>query len=174
MRYEVTVVRDGRELATAGASFRCMSPEAERRLRGCRPVTVTRSVPPAVDHGAVGHSSARHVVLAPPAPGAADRWELRVDTAHPTYFDHPVDHVPGMVLLEAARQAAHLTTGWPTALLTGLGSRFVRYAELDSPCWIEAEAGTRPGAGRALVRVRGSQADRTVFTAELVMTQQAV
>ncbi|MGW7575883.1 ScbA/BarX family gamma-butyrolactone biosynthesis protein [Streptomyces sp. NPDC054765] len=28
------------------------------------------------------------------------------DPLHPFFFDHPADHVPGMVLLEAARQAA--------------------------------------------------------------------
>ncbi|MFF3543170.1 ScbA/BarX family gamma-butyrolactone biosynthesis protein [Streptomyces platensis] len=28
------------------------------------------------------------------------------DPLHPFFFDHPTDHVPGMVLLEAARQAA--------------------------------------------------------------------
>ncbi|QNP74152.1 hypothetical protein IAG44_35000 [Streptomyces roseirectus] len=33
------------------------------------------------------------------------------DLGHPLYFDHPSDHVPGMVLLESARQAACLARG---------------------------------------------------------------
>ncbi|MFI6341435.1 ScbA/BarX family gamma-butyrolactone biosynthesis protein [Streptomyces sp. NPDC050535] len=36
-------------------------------------------------------------------------WLLRLNTSHPTLFDHPQDHVPGMLLLEAARQATHAT-----------------------------------------------------------------
>ncbi|MEU1181688.1 ScbA/BarX family gamma-butyrolactone biosynthesis protein [Streptomyces sp. NPDC005820] len=169
MRYEVTVVRDGRALATAGAAFRCLSPDVYRRLRGERPTTAARTAPPAIDPGAVGHTSASHVVLARPEPGIGNRWELRVDTAHPTYFDHPVDHVPGMVLLEAARQAALASTGLPDAFLLGLKSGFTRYAELDAPCWIEAQPVLHGTAGEVLVRVRGSQQEKAVFTAELVL-----
>ncbi|MHC5908639.1 AfsA-related hotdog domain-containing protein, partial [Streptomyces sp. S6] len=33
------------------------------------------------------------------------------DPHHPLFFDHPSDHVPGMVLLEAARQAVCLAAG---------------------------------------------------------------
>jgi hypothetical protein len=35
------------------------------------------------------------------------------DPLHPFYFDHACDHVPGIVLIEAARQAAALTYGAP-------------------------------------------------------------
>jgi hypothetical protein len=170
MRYDVTVLRDGMPLATAGAAFRCMSPEVFGRLRGDRPTTVPRTAPPAIDPAAVGHTSARHVVLAEPTPGAGHRWELRVDTAHPTYFDHPVDHVPGMVLLEAARQAAHASTGLPDALLLGVRGEFTRYAEFDAPCWIEARPERRGAAGDVLVRVSGTQQEETVFTADVTLS----
>ncbi|MFF3752498.1 ScbA/BarX family gamma-butyrolactone biosynthesis protein [Streptomyces sp. NPDC002018] len=170
MRYDITVLRDGEELATAGAGFRCMSPDVFRRLRGDRPTAAHRTAPPAVDPAAVGHTSPRHVVLARRAPDTGNRWELRVDTAHPTYFDHPVDHVPGTVLLEAARQAAHASTGMPDALLLGLGSEFTRYAEFDAPCWIEAHPEPRGTSGDVLVRVRGTQREETVFTAGLMVS----
>ncbi|WP_217545756.1 ScbA/BarX family gamma-butyrolactone biosynthesis protein [Streptomyces sp. GbtcB6] len=169
MRYDVTVVRENGARATASAAFRCMSPEVYRRMRGERPTTTDRTPPPALDPAAVGHAGTRHVVLCEPAPGAYDRWELRVDTAHPTYFDHPVDHIPGMFLLEAARQAAHARTGAPCALLLGMRSEFVRYAELDAPCWITAAPEPYGSTGDLLVRVCGSQRQETVFTAELVL-----
>jgi 2-oxo-3-(phosphooxy)propyl 3-oxoalkanoate synthase len=35
------------------------------------------------------------------------------DPLHPFFFDHACDHVPGIVLIEAARQAAALTYGTP-------------------------------------------------------------
>ncbi|MFF5505710.1 ScbA/BarX family gamma-butyrolactone biosynthesis protein [Streptomyces roseolus] len=170
MGYVVAVERDGRRLGTAEASFRCMSPQVFRRLRGGTPTHSDRPVPPAVEPALVGHTSPRHVVLGVPAPGAVDRWELRVDTAHPTYFDHPVDHVPGMVLLEAARQAAHAVTGLPDALVLGLKSTFTSYAEFEAPCWIEARTlpGDRPDD--VLVRVEGIQRDKPVFTTDLVVS----
>jgi hypothetical protein len=212
MRYDVTVLRDGKALATAGAAFSCTSPAVHRRLRAGRPTTTDRVVPPAIDPAAVGHSDDRHVLLAEPksrpeaepksrpearpesrsearpesrseselksalkpeprsASGTGDRWELRVDTAHPTFFDHPVDHIPGMVLLEAARQAALVSTGMPDALLVGLKSNFARYAEFDAPCWIEPQAEPHGTEGGVLVRVRGTQHAETVFTAELVLS----
>ncbi|MEU8713867.1 ScbA/BarX family gamma-butyrolactone biosynthesis protein [Streptomyces sp. NPDC001414] len=168
MRYDVTVVRENGARATASAAFRCMSPDVYRRMRGERPTTGS-TPPPALDPALVGHAGPLHVVLGEPAPGTRDRWELRVDTAHPTYFDHPVDHIPGMFLLEAARQAAHARTRAPGALLLGMRSEFVRYAELDAPCWITAEPEPYGTAGDLLVRVRGSQREETVFTAELVL-----
>ncbi|MFE2972873.1 ScbA/BarX family gamma-butyrolactone biosynthesis protein [Streptomyces sp. NPDC059340] len=188
MRYDVTVLREGRALATAGAAFSCTSPAVHRRLRAGRPTTTDRVVPPAIDPAAVGHSDDRHVLLAEPksrpeselkselkpepgsVSGTGDRWELRVDTAHPTFFDHPVDHIPGMVLLEAARQAALVSTGMPDALLVGLKSNFARYAEFDAPCWIEPQAEPHGTDGGVLVRVRGTQHAETVFTAELVLS----
>ncbi|POX45969.1 ScbA/BarX family gamma-butyrolactone biosynthesis protein [Streptomyces sp. Ru72] len=169
MRYDVTVVRDGRALANAGAAYRCTHPGVYRRLRGGRPTTATRDAPPAIDPALVGHASPRHVVLARPEPGAGNRWELRVDTAHPTYFDHPVDHVPGMVLLEAARQAALASTGLSDALLIGLKSDFTRYAEFDSPCWIEAHPQVDGATGHVRVRVCGVQQQEGVFTAALTL-----
>ncbi|MHA5048138.1 ScbA/BarX family gamma-butyrolactone biosynthesis protein [Streptomyces sp. SD15] len=169
MRYDVTVLRDGQALATAGAAFSCTSPAVHRRLRAGRPTTTDRVAPPSIDPAAVGHADDRHVLLAEPAPGVDNRWELRVDTAHPTFFDHPVDHIPGMVLLEAARQAALVSTGLPDALLLGLKSNFARYAEFDAPCWIEPYPEIRSTDDGVLVRVRGTQHAETVFTADLVL-----
>ncbi|MEU0040949.1 ScbA/BarX family gamma-butyrolactone biosynthesis protein [Streptomyces sp. NPDC006333] len=172
MRYDVTVLRDGKALATGGAAFSCTSPAVHRRLRAGRPTTTDRVVPPGIEPAAVGHSGDRHVLLAEPgsATGADERWELRVDTAHPTFFDHPVDHIPGMVLLEAARQAALVSSGMPDALLLGLKSNFARYAEFDAPCWIEPRVEPHGTDGGVLVRVRGTQHAETVFTAELVLS----
>ncbi|MCX4576248.1 ScbA/BarX family gamma-butyrolactone biosynthesis protein [Streptomyces sp. NBC_01571] len=172
MRYDVTVLRDGKALATGGAAFSCTSPAVHRRLRAGRPTTTDRVVPPGIEPAAVGHSGDHHVLLAEPesAAGTGDRWELRVDTAHPTFFDHPVDHIPGMVLLEAARQAALVSTGMPDALLLGLKSNFARYAEFDAPCWIEPRVEPHGTDGGVLVRVRGTQHAETVFTAELVLS----
>ncbi|MFJ5220873.1 ScbA/BarX family gamma-butyrolactone biosynthesis protein [Streptomyces sp. NPDC088354] len=169
MRYDVVIVREGRELGTAHAAFQCLTPVVHRRLRGERPTTTTRPLPPAAARASVGRLCDLDVLLAQPQEMGCLRWELRVDTAHPTFFDHPVDHVPGMVLLEAARQAARASAGAPDLLLLTLDSRFLRYVELDAPCWIEVTSVERRDQGQALVRVCGVQGGERVFTADLAL-----
>ncbi|OIJ94465.1 gamma-butyrolactone biosynthesis enzyme [Streptomyces sp. MUSC 14] len=169
MHYEVTAKVNGVALATAGAAFNCTGPTVYKRLRGERPMQ-TRLLPgPAIDPRRVGRTDPQHVVLSEDTVGRGNIWELRVDTSHPIFFDHPVDHVPGMVLLEAARQAAHAATGLADALVLDLDSYFERYAELDARCDIEAIPAGVDAGGDALVDVRGIQFDRTVFTARLAL-----
>ncbi|MBT2443401.1 gamma-butyrolactone biosynthesis enzyme [Streptomyces sp. ISL-36] len=177
MRYDVTVKVDGVALATAGAAFSCTSAAVHRRLRGDRPTSTDRVVGCPIDPARVGRTDVGHVVLTEASTrettgGQEYAWELRVDTAHPIFFDHPVDHVPGMVLLEAARQAAHASTGLPDALVVALDSTFTRYAELDAPCRIGAVPGEPDASGDVPVRVSGTQQGRTVFCADVVLRRR--
>jgi hypothetical protein len=171
MRYDVTAVVDGVALATGRAGFSCTSPAVHRRLRGDRPTSTAHVPGRPIDPALVGRIGAGHVVLAEDGTRASGdhRWELRVDTTHPIFFDHPVDHVPGMVLLEAARQAAHASTGMPDALVVALDSTFTRYVELDAPCLIRARPGRPDASGRVRVTVEGVQQGQAVYSAELVL-----
>ncbi|MFD5845723.1 ScbA/BarX family gamma-butyrolactone biosynthesis protein [Streptomyces chartreusis] len=177
MRCAMVLRRKGRVLATADGRLDCVSDRAYRRLRGERLSLTGRPVPllPGLPPQAVGRKDAAAVVLAPsPRPGA---WQLRVDTAHPTLFRRPDDHVPGFVLLEAARQAATAFSLFPGLMLvTGMDMVFSRYAELDSPCWIEADALTEGDPDPSTVRVRGLQDDAEVFrcTVTLAASESAV
>jgi hypothetical protein len=169
MRYTVSVLRGGHAVAEGSARFSCTSPTAHRRLRGERPTTAEGLLPSAVPPAAVGRASQKDVLLAAPARADAARWELRVDTDHPIYFDHPVDHVPGMVLIEASRQAARAATHRPNALLVGMENTFTRYAELDSPCWMEADVKGTDSDGYLSVRVTATQQGVEVFRADLTL-----
>ncbi|MFF0479166.1 ScbA/BarX family gamma-butyrolactone biosynthesis protein [Streptomyces sp. NPDC004284] len=167
MNTSVVLTRDGRHLATGGSRTRCTSALAYRRIRGERMAVLGRPVPlmPCVAPELVGRERGEDVVLAPGTrPG---QWRLRVNTAHPTLFRRPNDHVPGMLLVEAARQAATAALGGGTCLPTDLDVSFARYAELDSPCWIEAEIvpGSAPGA--TTVRISGLQDGEPVFLCTL-------
>ena len=69
--------------------------------------------------------------------------EVLVDTAHPFFFDHPLDHAPGLLLIEAARQfgiaVAHRHYGVPFDhgfILNGFDVDFARFAELGAPVFI--------------------------------------
>ncbi|MCZ0978490.1 AfsA-related hotdog domain-containing protein [Streptomyces diastatochromogenes] len=94
-------------------------------------------------------------------------WRLRVDTGHPVLFQGEKDHVPGMLLLEAARQAAALETPSRPFVPSSGRMAFQRYAEFGTPCWIRAHALPAPSAGTTGVTITGSQGDGTVFLAEL-------
>jgi hypothetical protein len=71
-----------------------------------------------------------------------------------------------MVLFEAARQAAAAATDRRPFLPADMAVAFSRYAELDSPCWIETEVLDK-GPESVTVRVSGQQDGESVFTATL-------
>ncbi|MFD8413799.1 MULTISPECIES: ScbA/BarX family gamma-butyrolactone biosynthesis protein [unclassified Streptomyces] len=139
LRIDVVFWREGDVVATGGGSFSCMAPGVYQRVRGEHTLGGDWYQLPLISPAApqsVGRMSPMDVVLSPTA--APDRWQLRVDTRHPILFEHAVDHVPGMVLLEAARQATAAKLGRTSYLPLSIASEFKRYVELDAPCMIEA------------------------------------
>ncbi|MER5933817.1 ScbA/BarX family gamma-butyrolactone biosynthesis protein [Streptomyces sp. NPDC002054] len=117
----------------------------------------------------VGRSEARDVTLTPT--DTPNHFGLRVDTSHPVLFDHPHDHIPGMVLLEAAGQAVLATATRPVTL-TGFETDFHHYVEFDAPCTLTT-APAPPGLDRRpRTLVTAHQNNREVFTS-LIATAQA-
>ncbi|MFJ3585119.1 ScbA/BarX family gamma-butyrolactone biosynthesis protein [Streptomyces sp. NPDC090127] len=163
----VEATRAGRRLATARTRFTIQDRAVYERLRG-----------PYAD---IAGANARAVPLPPPSPTHATgrtrfqdvvlsctdvplRWQLRTDTSHPVLFDHPVDHAPGMLLLEAARQAAQAAAQPRQSLVAGMQNDFSRYAELDAPCWITATALPDAPDGRSRMLITAEQNDEEIFT----------
>ncbi|MEV1025767.1 ScbA/BarX family gamma-butyrolactone biosynthesis protein [Streptomyces sp. NPDC050264] len=165
IRYEATLRRDGRTAATISGSCTCTTPAVYRRLRGrqldapCAPLPLSAPMAPQN----VGRTSPVDVVLSPTE--EPTRWLLRTDTRHPVLFDHQVDHAPGMVLMEAARQAMVATLG-QGAFPRHLASEFKRYVELDAPCIVEA-CRLPDHAGQARVLVTAHQHGEAVFSATM-------
>ncbi|GAA0312547.1 ScbA/BarX family gamma-butyrolactone biosynthesis protein [Streptomyces turgidiscabies] len=159
-RYEADVRLDGERVAHADVAFTCTSGAVFSRLRGGRTAaTVTPlPLPPGLAAADVGRDSAADVVLAPPQQDDGN-WQLRVDTGHAVFFDHPLDHIPGMLLLEAARQAALARTGLGSRRIpVSFDTTFHQFAELDLPTWIDS---TDEGGGA--LKVVGTQEGRTIF-----------
>lgn len=180
----VRATRNGLPLGTAHIGYTAYPPALYDRLRGARAdarAAFARALPPgpAVDPALVGRTDARDVTLAPdscagPDTGAGPggtprRWTLRSDTSHRVLFDHPHDHVPGMVLLEAVIQAAHADAAPRPAVPVELDTVFHRYVEFDLPCAIVTDdpvtddPGT-DGPGRRPRRISGVQDGQTAFT----------
>ncbi|MFH9038734.1 ScbA/BarX family gamma-butyrolactone biosynthesis protein [Streptomyces sp. NPDC017966] len=172
MRTTMEFRRAGRLVARGTGSTGCTSPAAYRRLRE-RQLTARMAripLPEPVSPELVGRHRAEDVVLAP-----ADRpgsWLLRAHTGHPVLFPRPNDHVPGMVLFEAARQAATASSGRLPFLPSELSVSFSRYAELDSPCRLDTEVLDK-GEDGVTVRVSGTQAGRSVFATTLTCAPTA-
>ncbi|NUP21384.1 MAG: ScbA protein [Streptomyces sp.] len=166
MRVDLRFQRLGRLLATSMGILFCTSARVYNRLRAERLTAVGRPVPllPAIAPHETGRAGHDDVVLAlsKHRPG----WRLRLNTAHPTLFARPNDHVPGMVLLEAARQAATVLTPGHDFHAASMRVAFHKYCELAEPCWILARHDTDANQG-AVLRVQGLQQEEPVFTATL-------
>ncbi|MFB7180232.1 ScbA/BarX family gamma-butyrolactone biosynthesis protein [Streptomyces sp. NPDC056257] len=174
----VTATRDGEFLGTAEAGFTNQPQAVYQRLRGTNAdldQVAARIIPlpPPLTPRRVGRDRFHDVVLSPTS--SAHRTQLRADINHPILFDHPVDHAPGMLLLEAVRQAAYGSAFPRRGVLTDIEMRFFRYAELNSPCWIETTpvTGGTTAAGRHPVRVLARQNGEDVFTATATITTAA-
>ncbi|MFG2733396.1 ScbA/BarX family gamma-butyrolactone biosynthesis protein [Streptomyces harbinensis] len=160
--------REGRLIGHGTMTMTCVPKATYRRLRGGRadaraPRPTAAPVPP----GTVGRREESDVVIA--GTGVEGVWSLRVDPDHPVLFDHPVDHVPGMVVMEAARQAALAALGRPDGLATGCAITFERFVEFGVACLVTAGTPVTHGDGRHTLPVRFTQEDVTVASAEVTL-----
>ncbi|WP_217561330.1 ScbA/BarX family gamma-butyrolactone biosynthesis protein [Streptomyces sp. GbtcB6] len=143
-----------KEYADAQRAFAAALPPAP-------PVT-----PPSVDR-----TDAGDVVIAPTS--KPHHYQLRTDVSNTVLFDHPHDHIPGMVLLEAVVQAVHASApGHPRP--TALDSTFLRYVEFDAPCWIDVAPKEPDGLGRSQLLVTGTQNGAEAFAATVSFESRAV
>jgi hypothetical protein len=84
------------------------------------------------------------------------RAQLVVDQQHAFFFDHPHDHIPGLLLLEGAHQIAQrLLPGEKAWFATGLQARFTKYCLFDGP--IKLDASMKLQAGKWCSEVSVSQ-----------------
>nr|WSX23443.1 transcriptional regulator [Streptomyces tubercidicus] len=166
---EFRIMCDGAELASATLDYSCHSPAVYRRLRGeYSDVALANSravpLPEAVSPALVAREHERDVVLSPT--DRPDHWQLRIDSSHPVLFDHPVDHAPGMLMIEAARQAAQAATPGCTLPVT-MECSFSRYAELDAPSWVQARTTGQGDDDRRQVEVTVEQHGQPVVSAQV-------
>jgi hypothetical protein len=162
----ITIRRKEHVVAVGEGHFTCISPTAYRRLRGTVPAKGSDYRPTGLAPSRFGRTLPGDMVLAPT--GRPGLWRLNPDPTHPVMFDHDGDHIPGMVLLEAARQGACALLGPDTCVLpTTTVTRFSRYVEFSSPCWIKVVALPAQQPGTLGVQVSGQQNGHEVFSIQL-------
>ena len=123
----------GQLIATGSAGARLVEPEAyaRMRLRSATDDPARRITPLPPDR--VGHRFSWNVVIG--ESGGGDVWPLHVDDTNPILFDHPLDHVPGLLLVEAIRQAIRAQTGFPELDFLTFNVSFLKIVELnDDAC----------------------------------------
>ncbi|WP_426565370.1 ScbA/BarX family gamma-butyrolactone biosynthesis protein [Angustibacter sp. McL0619] len=150
---EVRISCEGAEVVMGMAEVVVLEAADYARLRGSRPRVITAPVPMPASQVAAERVG-RHFdqdVLVDQDPRPSGGCALRVDPTHPVHFDHPQDHVPGMLLIDAARQVALLMQ--PQHRMSGLEVQFTRFVELGQTCHIVASLVTSP-AGRAATVVQ--------------------
>ena len=158
---------DGQPVGTASGSGHFLPRSSYQTLRRRREPAGGPAAMPAVRPARprrVGRGDTRNVVVAElrrDPDGGGRSCEVIVDTGHPSFFDHPQDHLPGTLLLEAYRQTALLAAAdactWApeNLLVTACDAVFARYAELDRPARCTAIVGSPvlPRRGAAWVPV---------------------
>ncbi|WP_063836170.1 ScbA/BarX family gamma-butyrolactone biosynthesis protein [Actinacidiphila yeochonensis] len=110
LRLDVEFRAHGRAFARAGGGARFLAPDRYAAVRAGR----FGALQPPPGAGGRPHPDLLAVSRRADVVVSRRAGVLVVDPAdprHPFYFDHPSDHVPGMVLLEAARQAAAEASG---------------------------------------------------------------
>jgi hypothetical protein len=170
---EVGFRRAGMLVAFGSGTVRFIPPGVYPRLRwgSGPPRTLGPPVcPPPLEPELVGAHDPGNVVLGDPQePGG---WPLRVCPEHPVFFDHPLDHVPGMLILEALRQAGRARIAWPAAQVMACEATFERYVELDVPCLLSSEL-LEQGDETARLVVTACQGGSRAVRAELRLSRTA-
>jgi A-factor biosynthesis hotdog domain len=93
-----------------------------------------------------------------------DEWydaEMTHDMDHPFFFEHPLDHIPAMMLVETGRQLgiaiSHLFLGVPLGTMFATRSfdiRFTDFAETMTPVVISAKVTDKRYHRQTLIHLR--------------------
>ncbi|MCX4679952.1 AfsA-related hotdog domain-containing protein [Streptomyces sp. NBC_01433] len=95
-----------------------------------------------------------------------------MDVTNQVFFDHAHDHVPGFVLLEAAAQVVQAESSAAETLPTSFDAHFLRYVELDAPCWIDSLPVRRRELGLITTLVTGRQNGQEVFSIRVTASER--
>jgi hypothetical protein len=179
---EATLVVDTAQALTlrgGGVAFTRETYEELRELQQSRsfdlPLTGDSRLVP-VDPLSVGRRDARNVVIASldsKSDGANAEFALLIDRRHPFFFEHPYDHVPASLFLEAARQVAIVAATRsgilqsPVAAVTGASISFSGFAELNSPIGLSPTIDPNAENIDVVVEVRVFQFSQQIATARI-------
>ncbi|MEW1821819.1 ScbA/BarX family gamma-butyrolactone biosynthesis protein [Arthrobacter sp. NPDC080031] len=154
-------VVDGAPVGEGAAAARIVNPATYERFRGPVPAGLAAAAEDLLECADVGHATQRNVMLG--RSRSPFLWPLRVDPTHPIFFDHPLDHVPGMLLIEAARQAVRAASSRPDADFALFEAEFIKLVEFSYPVDV-AVTQFESNSADAVMRVRLLHKDETLMS----------
>jgi hypothetical protein len=169
----IAMSSSGLAFFVTAAKYEAVRAHQRTHLPTALPSTAFEPLDPAL----VGRLDRRNVVIADPASSPSGpetgRYPLVVDKHHPSFFDHPYDHLPGPLIAEAWRQAA-IDTANRTGLLstavvaiTACSAEFSNFAELDELTECSASARGAFDDGRVAFTIGLHQLGRQIADGEL-------
>lgn len=153
VRMSVRLVGIDGVIATGTASVHSIGPEAYSTFRSPSDGEAPhfRRLPAGTD------------VLSPESVGRVDESEVLLarhrsdgtlfcapDPRNLALFDHAVEHLPGVTMLEAVRQALRFATGAPQLDFRSLSVTFMRFTEWSDPCSITVDLDAADGEHRVV------------------------
>ena len=146
---ECTSYRAGQRMQHAVGEWIFVPKNVYQKLRRRAPDRLANGSPPRperIEPSAVGRRRLDNVVISPlsEAAGGVVEADLIVDPDHPYFFEHKLDHVSGMLLLEGCNQLgtamAGPRCGWASREIVceAFEARFHQFAELETPVKLEA------------------------------------
>jgi hypothetical protein len=181
MALDAEVYTAGIHRGRAGMRFEVLAPRRYAVIRDRARQQAELSAPSVTGAAAtplvpevVGYRDDLHVLLASAPSLPDDTWLLRLRQDHPVLFDHESDHISGMALLEACRQAATAAApkvsespGARQLLPTAAAAAYRAFGELDSPVTVSAQrlVDERSSAcGTPVLQLCARQGSRTLIT----------
>ena len=165
------VTHEGTKVMELSGAFGWMSLAKWEAFRGGASWDAGPQASPA-DPQLVSRTRPENVVIGEPVGlgGGAASAPIVVDVSHPTIFDHPLDHLPGGLIIEACRQLSLAVMGSRSATIMGpawLRCDFHSFAELDATNTVTVA----PAAQDALsFRGEVTQSGQTRASVELTFT----
>jgi 3-hydroxymyristoyl/3-hydroxydecanoyl-(acyl carrier protein) dehydratase len=128
----------------------------------------------------LGRELAENVVISAPVSlgdGSESAASLIVDLDHPFFFDHPCDHVPGMLLLEGCAQCTTIVAAEAAGkdpgevFLYAYDTQFTQFVECHLPVTLTAHVSPmrqdNDGVSHTTVKIHISQQDVVSGTATM-------
>ncbi|MEV7770960.1 ScbA/BarX family gamma-butyrolactone biosynthesis protein [Kitasatospora sp. NPDC086791] len=175
---------DGREAATMRTVCQWMPGDAWDRMRAKGRAAL--SLTPARPHHtgcrvpslSVGRTSGQNVVLAGVEAGERGlRARVVVDRGNPALFDHPLDHIPGVLIFEGFRQSAMYAAqelfglSPRSLLLSRVEVDFTRFGEFELPTDCVVRVVESPAADTVAFEIGMVQEDERIARARVHLTR---
>lgn len=152
-----TFSADGVEFATGTTGARVVPAGTYQRMRGNSRPAIGRRPGPVLSREQVGQPFDCSVTIGPE--DGDGRWPLRPEPGSPTLYDHGLDHIPGMIQIEAVRQSLRAKTSSPALDFVSFDASFLKFIEPADEAFVVltgfAMASPDEGTAAAEIRSRG-------------------